>query len=222
MPKRIKVSSFLYLYIAEQKVTESFKKKKSVLRFKVTVVWKGMGYFAFWLLYSNNHLRFELCGSLVVYTVNSYQCMLWIEHCKRRSLAGLKLGELLWKQVGGRKFSEFTVQPILSNIKVANWQIKVWRISSIRQIRQTKVPPNFCLLELLKCSACEHRTVIVYLSISYHLQFRCSQIAVFHILMYIDKTIMRHASNCRVIYFQARHHLPKINSMTLYFFINRT
>ena len=30
---------------------------------------------------------------------------------------------------------EFTVQPILNNIKIANWQIKVGRISSIRQTK---------------------------------------------------------------------------------------
>jgi len=52
----------------------------------------------------------------------------------------------LSKQVGGRKFGEFTTQPIMDNIKVPNWGIKVCRISSIRQICQTKVPPNFRLL----------------------------------------------------------------------------
>ena len=31
----------------------------------------------------------------------------------------------------------------MSNTKKANWRIKVWQISSIHQIRQTKVPPNF-------------------------------------------------------------------------------
>ena len=49
----------------------------------------------------------------------------------------------LSKQFGRRKFGEFTEQPIVTNIKVANWQIKVWQISSICQIHQTKVPPNF-------------------------------------------------------------------------------
>ena len=48
------------------------------------------------------------------------------------------------KQVGGREIGEFTVQLILNNTKIANWWIKVWRISSIRQ---TKVPPNFHLLQ---------------------------------------------------------------------------
>ena len=56
------------------------------------------------------------------------------------------LANCLWKQVGGIKIGKFTVQPILNNIKMANWQIKVWRISSIRQICQSKVPPNFYLL----------------------------------------------------------------------------
>ena len=34
----------------------------------------------------------------------------------------------------------------MNNIKIANWWIKVWQISSICQIRQTKVLPNFHLL----------------------------------------------------------------------------
>jgi len=54
----------------------------------------------------------------------------------------------LLKQVGGRKIGEFTVKPIMKNIKIANWQITVWLISSIHQIRQTKVPPNFRLLSI--------------------------------------------------------------------------
>ena len=32
----------------------------------------------------------------------------------------------LSKQIDSRKFGEFTVQPVMSNKKAANWQIKVW------------------------------------------------------------------------------------------------
>ena len=56
------------------------------------------------------------------------------------------LANCLSKQVGGREFGEFTVQPIMNNIKIANWQIKGWQISSIHQICQAEVPPNFRLL----------------------------------------------------------------------------
>jgi len=53
-------------------------------------------------------------------------------------------------KVGGEKFGEFTEWPILKNIKEANWRTKVWRILSIRRIRQTKVPPNFCRLRYFR------------------------------------------------------------------------
>ena len=52
----------------------------------------------------------------------------------------------LSKKVGGRKFGKFTVHPIANNIKVTNWQIKIWRTPSIHQ---TKVTPNFCRLQYL-------------------------------------------------------------------------
>ena len=58
----------------------------------------------------------------------------------------LSLANRLSKKVGGRKIGEFTVHPIVNNIKVTNWQIKVWQLSLICQICQTKVTPHFrCL-----------------------------------------------------------------------------
>ena len=50
------------------------------------------------------------------------------------------------EQVGGRKFGKFTAQPMVNNIKIANWGIQDWQISLICQICQTKVPPQFRLL----------------------------------------------------------------------------
>jgi len=71
------------------------------------------------------------------------------------------LANYLSKQVGGRKIGKFTVQPILNNIKTANWRIKLWQISSIRQIRRTKVLPNFCLLRYpTDCSIRVYRSML--------------------------------------------------------------
>ena len=63
------------------------------------------------------------------------------------SLEWLMFGKLAFeerwqKKVGRRNFGKFTVHPIVNNITVTNWRIKVWKISSIHQICQTKVTPN--------------------------------------------------------------------------------
>ena len=46
---------------------------------------------------------------------------------------GLCLVNWLSKKVGGRKFGEFTVHPVVNNRKVTNWRTKVWRIPLIHQ-----------------------------------------------------------------------------------------
>ena len=41
-------------------------------------------------------------------------------------LRNFSLVNCILNQVDGRKFGKFTEQPIMKNIKAANWQIKVW------------------------------------------------------------------------------------------------
>ena len=59
---------------------------------------------------------------------------------------------------------KFIVQPILYTIKIGNWQIKVWQISSIHQIRQTKVQPNFQSSFTVYYTVTNARTSAIYLS----------------------------------------------------------
>ena len=65
---------------------------------------------------------------------------------KDKTLAGFSLENCLQIRLVKKKIiDEFIAQSIMNNIKVANWQIKVWKISLISQICLSKVLPRFHL-----------------------------------------------------------------------------